>query len=78
MLSKNLYTPSTKGIYIYLNRNNKYLARVSYPEGYQKSGQFHSLQDAEMFIKDILAIPQPIPADYIPMHHTELRLIPIV
>ena len=34
------------GRYIYLQKNGRYMAQIKYPQGYQKSGLFYSLEDA--------------------------------
>jgi hypothetical protein len=60
--AKNLWcsrNPYIKGVCIYHRpKNDRYSAAVKFPQGYARSGLFYSIEDAESFIREVLAMPQ--------------------
>lgn len=63
----NLYKPYTKSKSIYARNQGKYSVKMTFVNGYQKSGNFYTLEDAQACIDDnydeLNEIAQTAPCD---------------
>lgn len=62
--------------YVYARPKNRFVACVKFPEGYQKSGSFYSLEDAMYFVETVKNLPENRIADLMGNHWTETVMYP--